>query len=246
MINNKITVLVSTCDKYSFLWKDFGECFRSNWAINCEVIFVSESITNPEFKTIITGFKPWGERQLEALKHVKTDLVFWLLDDYFLCFKYKPEIFDIYIKDFHEMEMDRLQISPKSYVNSKHVYESENIIKLNLFDYESISSNYEYSVSMQPSIWRKEYMQCILEKDYSPWDFEIKGSKMNNSKKVYIDKSVTLNPYFNAVRNSNRITIKRIIDFIDKLILKIFYQNRTFRFSKGYNEFISKKKFINE
>lgn len=34
-----------------------------------------------------------------------------------------------------------------------------------------------YRVSTQPSIWRKDFLVELLDEDWSPWDFEIKGSQ---------------------------------------------------------------------
>ena len=246
MINKDLTVIISSCDDYNILWDDFYKCFKANWGIDCEIIFISESKNNSNFKTITPGFKPWGQRQLEALNEVKTELVFWLLDDYFLCYKYSPHIFEKYINDFFKMDMDRLQISPDNYIDGKFHFERNNTKLHTESKYEMIDCNLEYSVTLQPSIWRKSYIKKILQKEYSPWDFEIKGSKMNKSKKVYIDRSIKYLPYFNAVRKKNFITISRIIRFLDKLILKIFYNKLPFKYSKGYNKFFKNKSYIDE
>ena len=44
MIEDKITVLISSCDSYSILWDDFEAFFKKNWQLDCEVILVSETL----------------------------------------------------------------------------------------------------------------------------------------------------------------------------------------------------------
>ena len=96
MEQTKITVLISSCDAYSLLWDDFEKFFKKHWHVDCDVILVSETKINSSFKTITPGKNSWGYRNLEALKEVKTELVFWLLDDYFLCGSFSKKYKYIY------------------------------------------------------------------------------------------------------------------------------------------------------
>jgi len=68
-------------------------------------------------------------------------------------------------------------------------------------NYDQIVPNSNYLISMQPSIWRKEFLLNVLKPEYSPWDFELKGSRQIKNKEtgIYIDRAVPT-VYFNAVR----------------------------------------------
>jgi hypothetical protein len=98
---------------------------------------------------------------------------------------------------------------------------------------------------MQPSIWNKEYVISILNKNYSPWEFEIKGSLMNESKKVYIDSSIKQHPYFNAVRKKTVYNLSYIINKIDKVLEKIFLSKKPYKYSKGYKDFLKNENIKN-
>ena len=242
MINNNITVLVSTCDKYSVLWEDFEYFFKKNWHLKCDVILVSETINNKSFKTITPGSNSWGLRNLKALEEVNTELVFWILDDYFLCDPFTIDNLKRYIEDFLKLGMDRLQISPKGFKKQVYSFDFPNKDLSPKFSYKKIKSDSEYSISMQPSIWRKSYIMEVLKPEYSPWQFEVEGSKLNRSPNIYWDDSIKFHPYFNAVRKKNIINLSKIIGAIDKLIGKIFYTNLPFKYSKGYKSFLKAHK----
>ena len=246
MIKNKITVLVSSCDSYSVLWKNFEIFFKKNWHLDCEVILVSETIKNKSFKTITPGFGSWGFRNLVALEEVNTELVFWILDDYFLCDSFTEENLIRYIDDFFKLNMDRLQLSPKGFKNHVYSFDYPGLDPSPKFLYKKINNESDYLISMQPSIWRKSYITEVLKPEYSPWQFEIQGSKTNNSNNIYWDESIKFHPYFNAVRKKNIINLTRIIAFIDKLIEKVFYNKLPFKYSKGYKKFIKRQAPKNE
>ena len=66
----------------------------------------------------------------------------------------------------------------------------------------------QYIISMQPSIWRKSFLQKALLKNYSLCDFDLTGSYVLNSTnnpftqtnhRVYTDEKAPKR-YFNAVR----------------------------------------------
>lgn len=242
MVEDKITVLISSCDSYSVLWDDFEVFFKKNWQLDCEVIVVSETIINNSFKTITPGSNPWGSRNLDAIKNVKTELIFWLLDDYFLCEPFSKDNFTRYINDFLEQKMDRLQISPKGFKKQVYSFEKPNTDPTPKFKYKKIEKNSDYSISMQPSIWRKSYIMDVLKPEYSPWEFEVEGSKLNCSNNIFVDESIKFHPYFNAVRKKNIFNLTRMIRLVDKLIEKVFYNDLPFKYSKGYKKFIKTQK----
>jgi hypothetical protein len=242
MIEDKITVLISSCDSYSILWDDFEAFFKKNWQLDCEVILVSETLKNNSFKTIASGTNSWGLRNLEAIKQVKTELIFWILDDYFLCDPFSKENLTRYIDDFIKQKMDRLQLSPNGYKKQIYSFEEPNLASTPKFNYKKIESSSDYSISMQPSIWRKSYIRKVLKPEYSPWQFEVEGSKLNCSNNVYVDESIKFHPYFNAVRKKNVFNLTRLIKLIDKLIEKVFYNDLPFSYSRGYKKFIKTQK----
>jgi hypothetical protein len=231
-----ITVLISSCDAYSILWPSFSKWFFKNWKIECELIFVSETQKHPDFKTILTGKIPWAHRNLVALSQIKSDYVFWLLEDYFLTREFHVEEMERYLNDFIEKKMDRLQLAPQG-VHKNYDFDVKNTFKPE-FNYSNIPANHKYSISMQPSIWRKDYILKVLNKDYTPWEFELIGSINNSSSNIFIDKSIVCHPYFNVAKKKHVRNLTWAISKIDKIIEAVFYKKLPFNFNKGYKKFI--------
>ena len=240
-LKKNLTIFVSTCDSYKDLWDSFHQCLSKYVKLDCDIIFVSESVKFSKYKTITPGFLPWGERNLIALDTVKTDYVLWLFEDYFFTKSLEKSVILNYLEFVIDNDLDRLQISPRGQNTDTYSFLNKRYSPPK-YEYEKIAPTDQYSVSMQPSIWKKEYIKNLLNKNYSPWDFEIKGSLINNSKKVYIDSSVHKFIYFNAVRKKNILNLSRLINKFDKLIEKIFYDSKPYKYSKGLKKLIEHEK----
>ena len=196
MINN-LSVLIGTCDEYCPLWENFSICFDRYWKHRTRNIFVGETIpvpsyANTTFETILCGKGlPWGQKMLEGIK-VSEEYIFFILEDYFFHYSYSAQQLNTYVEDMKLHKMNRLQIS----VSGHQKYAA-----VDNLNYDQIVPNSNYLISMQPSIWRKEFLLNVLKPEYSPWDFELKGSRQIKNKEtgIYIDRAVPT-VYFNAVR----------------------------------------------
>jgi hypothetical protein len=207
-VKNKLTVLIGTCDKYEPLWENFTTCFKKYWQVDTRNIFVGETKPIPGFESILPGTDLcWGQRMLEGIESC-SDYIFFILDDYFLSDFWEEKLIGKYIKDVETHNINRLQLSPSGYqiYSTMHWHEA-NADGIQL-PYFHILDGSQYIISMQPSIWRKSFLQQVLLKEYSPWDFELTGSRVLNSTKnpytqnnhrVYTDEKAPKR-YFNAVR----------------------------------------------
>lgn len=200
MIKDKISVLIGTCDSYKPIWKNFQICFNRIWSHKTRNIFVTENLsvdnyTNTKFDTINYSSPRWGERMLYAIKQCNTDYIFFILEDYLFYYNYTSDQITEYINIMDYYRINRLQISPSSF----QTYEKFDGIDRK---YLKISKHSLYAISMQPSLWRKDYLNDILKNEYSPWDFEVKGSLTinndTNDHKIFIDSTIP-SVYFNAI-----------------------------------------------
>ena len=94
--------------------------------------------------------------------------------------------------------MNRLQIS-------RGGPPGQNYVSVCNINYDRIADNSKYLISMQPSIWSREFLLRVLKPEYSPWDFEIEGSYQlrGKEKNTYIDRFYeSFNVYFPAARSS--------------------------------------------
>jgi len=194
-----LSVLIGTCDKYSPLWENFSICFNRYWQIDTNNIFVGETKEVPNFKTILCDVnRPWGERMLTGIEEC-SDYIFFILDDYFFHTSFTFDQINTYVQDANMFNINRLQIAPSSL--QQYALDP-------LCPYNSIVDTSKYILSMQPSIWKKSFLKKVLLKEYSPWDFELTGSRVLHTlrdkqttckHRVYIDQNAP-DCYFNAVR----------------------------------------------
>lgn len=208
-----VTLLVASCDKYKPLWDNFFTLIDRYWKIPCDKVFIGETVdpNKADFKVCLPGSKEWGERVLEGLKLVETDYVLFLLEDYYLNYKYSDVqmiewLYIMMYEDGTKEGWDRLQISPSGgqrYIN-------------HLGKFKMLNPKSDYLISMQPSLWRVGFLKEVLEPQYSPWDFEITGTnklrKQRGVPKIFIDTSVP-DVYFNAVRRGMKRN-KGLEDFL--------------------------------
>lgn len=193
---NNLSVLIGSCDDYSFLWDNFVKLFNKYFKHDCKKIIVSEHLTkqyeNYEFFTSELNLN-WSNRIKKALEKVNTEFVFFVLDDYFL----KELIDEKFIND----SIDFL----KKYEANKMLFMPihDNVCRVSHFmnDIYKMEDNSDYLTSVQPAIWRTSYFKEIIQDNWNPWEFEIIGTQhiQNKNNKFYIQKKEN-SIYFNAVR----------------------------------------------
>lgn len=193
---NNITLLIGSCDSYSFLWENFIKLCDKYWEPKCKKIIVSENLkydnNNYEFFTPGANLN-WSDRIIAAINNIETDFIFFILDDYFLRETVSNE-FIFQSIDFLEKENSNklifTTIPPNTYTLS-HI--EDDLYKMN--------DDSDYLTSVQPAIWRKTFLLKCLRKNWNPWQFEIDGTNLikNQDNKIYLKhKKETI--YFNAVR----------------------------------------------
>lgn len=180
------SVLVGSCDKYSFLWDNFFTMYERNTNFyDYPHFLVSESKNVPHqfFNFVNTGEGSWSEMILSGLENVKTEYVFFILDDYFLTEYMNLKEIEFHIDFAKEMNANKVVVGEHSlfykYKNT-HYYKGRNALKFD--DYSN------YLTTTQPAIWRVDFFKDLLDKKMNPWEFEIKKTReihgLNN--KIYL------------------------------------------------------------
>lgn len=198
-----ITLLVGTCDKYNFLWKKFAMLFDKYWDKNLNIsrYFLSETIEFNDygFKSILPGKIPYSDCLKYALSMVDTDYVLWMQDDYFLRKTIPRSRFEMYMSII-ENGVNRFGIHEDS-----NLYQKFHLID-NLY---RLQQNSLYTISMQASIWNKEFFKsCLITRgSENPWEFEISGSQRLNNRvhhNILFDKQDT--PWYNEAMRKGEFT----------------------------------------
>lgn len=198
-----ITLLVGTCDKYSFLWKNFAILFDKYWDhnINISRYFLSETIAFNDygFSTLLPGKLPYSDCLKFALDYVDTKYVLWMQDDYFLQKTVTKSTLDYYMSII-DNGVDRFGIHEDSvYYHKSHLINT--VYRLHQHSL--------YTISMQASIWNKNFFKsCLIKHGHeNPWEFEVNGSTRLNSTQTHnilFDKQEE--PWYNEAMRKGKFT----------------------------------------
>lgn len=200
-----LTILVSSCDKYSPLWDPFFVSLFKQWPslmhdnreLPIMLIANNKSFPNPRVKTInIPNEISWSDNMITALNQVNTKYVLVALDDYWINAPVNEQrLYEIYNTMQHE-DAAMLQVS----VNEQRWQPGvEHGIVPNLLYTDKFK---HYKATLQLAIWNTEALKFLLRPGESPWDFELAGTARSHGyPKPFLslagDEPIT---YMNAVQ----------------------------------------------
>lgn len=195
MKSNKVSLLVGSSDAYSHVLKNFFILLDRYFRVDCEIILVGETIScGKDVTEILPGIKPWGERILAGLEKVKAPYCLFFLDDYYLSETFDEDIVENGINLLNEFGADKVLFDvlyPPGVYSLSH--QRDNIYSFNL--------DSDYLLSVQPGLWKTEYLKETLKPEYSPWDFEVLGnSYARKLGRVALLEARSKKLYFNAYR----------------------------------------------
>ena len=195
-----LTTVVGTCDSYLDLIPGFSILYERYFEPNIETLIVSETenLDISKYKFITPGKKQWGERIINALSETKTEYVFFVLDDYYLSQLLTTEYIEYLLKFMDNRKVNKIMLSPVPDFAKYEYLESINTM-------HKMSPTSPWLTSVQPAIWRKSELLKFLKPEYTPWNFEVEGSKeaKNNIENYFVaklDKPI----YFNMVRKGKQ------------------------------------------
>lgn len=192
---HNLAIVLHTMDKkpYSELWDSFIFYFDKYFDKNivCKKYFLNEEldINYDGWTQIKTGYGEWSDRLKRGLSQIDKEYVFYFQEDFWLFDYLKNDIVEICYKTLLDNDGDNIKIHK--------IDRSKAGIRL-INEHVSICDrNYDYLISHQPSIWRKEFLIENLLDNENPWQNEINGSNRLRKKdfKIYYHYK----DYYNAV-----------------------------------------------
>lgn len=218
-----VTILTSSYDGYSELWKPHYELLFKNWPSLKEknnfipVMLITNNLIydDPRVMSLKIGEdSTWSNNLLKSLESVKTKYVFLLFDDY---------IINSTINESRFIELlTLLEKTNGAYVeaiidNGQFLYghEKHKDFVPGIKDVIYRSRDSECRNSLQASIWNTKELKKLIDINESAWDFEVKGSKRtnNNQKPFYLVMDNPVISYLNAV--AKRVYEKSAVDYIN-------------------------------
>lgn len=200
--DKNLTILVTSCDKYSDLWIPFIRLFRKFWP-DCpyKVVLVSEKLSCTAFdETILCGEgKSSTETICIALKQLTTPYVLLLCDDYFLIDYVSTNKIKKIVSDIEYYKSGCIKMLGDNTVLQSKILQTQpaNIAPEEYIEYPKGSP---YRLSFQSSIWNRNFLLTLMGKANNIWDFERKISydKESYTMPIYGTRKRTF-PYMEVV-----------------------------------------------
>lgn len=197
MLSDKLTLIISTCDKYSDLWNIHMELLQKNWPEReCSCLLVTDlpsSKTYPKVVICSAGDKLEMPKRIEtALNLVNTEYVLLTLDDYFPVKRIFEERIEYAVSVMDTQGLDYLRLWP--YPRSKDKIEG-----LSQFYWVNYESNYQ--VNLYPGIWRISFLKKTLSNSLSAWMYEVSLTEI--AKRERARSALSLNgefPFLDVIR----------------------------------------------
>ncbi len=170
----KLSILVASCDKYADIWKPFSLLFKRYWA-DCpyEIVLITESEV-PELgeyvfdRSVACGKgMGWADRLTHGLEQVHTPYVIMLCDDYFLCDRVDTTRMEhlLALAQKHQAGNLRMIQNP---MHQRVFSEAEG-----LGEYDKGTA---YCISTMAGIWDVCFLKKLAKGYKSIWEFERHGS----------------------------------------------------------------------
>ena len=218
-------ILVMSCDKNQDLWKPFNLCIEKYWKEHPEIIYSTETITNPYYKTICKNIpiSNWSKRICDTLKEIDSDYILIMVDDIFIRQPVDNDKILKLLKNFENKNVASINLE-KSFDSQDQEYNQDLMVR---------SQNGKYKTSVMCNIYDRQKFIGILEKlSVDPWTFEYLNPHNNYTYLIakryeYLDFGYGDRKWF-GVRKGK--WCKEIKEFFDKekididLSIRGFYQ----------------------
>ncbi|MBE0067689.1 hypothetical protein [Thermoanaerobacterium thermosaccharolyticum] len=169
-LKSDMAIVVVSYDGYSDLWDDFFTLLNKYWGDRPYPTYLANNVkqVNYEGVKVINCGKDakWSTRTRIAVQQIKEPYICLLLEDYFIGAQVNNEAvyeaLDLIKQDgiiYYKLN-NFSRVNTKLYNNIDYLY--------------TIPENLEYGVSLQPAIWKRDYLlELIGDEDYTAWEFEL-------------------------------------------------------------------------
>lgn len=248
-MNNRCTIVVSSCDKYEDTWYPFFRIMKAQWPDRpYPIVLNTESKTFDYEDMNIKTFRfygaekkvPWGKRLIKTLKAIDTEYVIFLLDDFFF---------------LEPVDQERIEQCIKWMDNDHEIaaFTFNNVYKPNISDgiyphFERRPQDGIYRLNCQGAVWRREKLISFIRPHESPWEWEVLGSLRSTryKEKFYsaIDGEPKVMTYIKGGGLWGGKWVNEVIPLFEKYDIKIDLSVRGF-FTNNSDNPVSHRSLIN-
>lgn len=204
LFDNKVTVLINTCDAYKDVWPLFFSALNEFWPErSCKLVVNTETIdVNDENQGCFShnfvsekGVDEWGRRLIKTLESIETEYVLVLYDDFILEDYIDVERLDRIIS--HMSGSKDVSVHYLSHTGLKTVPGTE------VEGQSLILDCIDYKLNSAPALWRRKDLIKYTGNIDTPWAWEVFGSyrTYKDGKKFYCPSSPNYTLYqYNYVK----------------------------------------------
>lgn len=211
-----------SCDKNEDTFEAFNHCMEKYWQNHPEVIYATETIENPYYKTICKNYPldKWTKRIRETLDEIDDDHILLMIDDCFIRNKVDTKRI--------EYACDNLKGNIAMF-NFEKSFDS-NDEETEIMGFKKRQHGSPYEVSIMCGLWCKSKLIDILQGEHNPWDVE--GIQNNCGYDFYINSGDYIIDWgyktfiFTGICKGK--WCKNVIPFFEKENIHIDYERRGF------------------
>lgn len=175
-MNEKMTMLILSCDKFSDLWDGHVKQLEKHWPDrNMKTYIVTDKNTSKQYANVeilsVGKDAEWSDRLFYALKTVNTEYVFITLDDYFLIQDVSSEGIKNLLRMMEENGLDYVRLFKRPTKATREAIKG-------FTKAFNIDTTFKYSVNLYSGIWKTEFMKACVANPLNPWEFEVALPKM--------------------------------------------------------------------
>lgn len=174
-----LSILVSSCDKYSQFWLPFFKLLDQNWPelktkhhnVPIYLLTNKKTFTYPRVEVINTPYDlSWSDNMMDALNNIQTKYVLLFLDDYWIKELVDDARLNEILKVMREQDVAYVQLFADANEQklAKPVPTIDGVVYKTKFQ--------KYRASLQLAIWETKALKQILRSGESAWDFELAAS----------------------------------------------------------------------
>lgn len=169
MCENRLELLISSCNNYSDLWDLHIDHLERYWRDRrIHTTIVTDSTTDkhyPGIEIFSAGDNlEMPQRLCKALVRVKSEYVLVTLDDYFIVNNVDNNKINSLLDAMDQNNIDYIRMFPIP--KEKKLFDNER--KLYWIDLER-----NYGVNLYPGIWRKSFLMSTFKENLNAWKYEV-------------------------------------------------------------------------
>ena len=217
-----MVITVLSCSKNEETFEPFHHCMEKYWKDHPEVIYFTDGIINPYYKTIVvpSEISNWTKGFREFLKQINDRQVLLMIDD---CFIRNP------------VDTKRIKYASKNLkgniamFNFELSYDSSDMPS-EFEGFKKKAHGSEFEVSLMCGLWQKSKLLKVTNRDCSPWEIELNQDNCGfdyyiNSGDYIIDWGYKTFQPCGLVKGK---WAREVVDFFKKEGLEVDYSKKGF------------------